>query len=148
MSPLTGPPFFLPEGLRVWLVPPPRTVRETTILGVRQGPKGPLVTLEGVGDIDVARSIVGTEILARAEDVPDELAEDPFDVVGFTVIDRERGLLGTVADVIVTGANDVLVIDGPFGEVLVPVIDQVILGIDETERIIDVGLLPGLLDGE
>lgn len=146
VSPLTGPPFFLPEGLDVWLVPPPAQIRRTRILGVRQGPKGPLVTLEGVTEIGLARAIVGSEILARAEDVPDEIAEEPFEVVGMRVSDAERGDLGTVDEVIETGANDVWVVHGPFGEVLIPVIDEVVLEFDEAGGTIAVRLLPGLID--
>ena len=33
-------------------------------------------------------------------------------------------------EVIVTGANDVWVVEGPFGEILLPVIDEVVTGIE------------------
>jgi ribosomal 30S subunit maturation factor RimM len=38
-----------------------------------------------------------------------------------------------------------VLLDGAFGEVLIPVIDDVVLEIDEQERTIRVALLPGLL---
>jgi 16S rRNA processing protein RimM len=51
-----------------------------------------------------------------------------------------------VAEVIVTGANDVWVVrGGRWGEVLVPIIDEVVHDIDESSGTASVRLLPGLL---
>ena len=54
--------------------------------------------------------------------------------------------LGQLLDVMETKANNVFVVSGQFGEVLLPDIDEVILKIDFEERRIIVHLLPGLLD--
>lgn len=134
------------EGLHVWLVPPPESLRETTVASVRQGPKGPLLTLEGVSDLATAREICGVSVLARAEEITALIGELEPDVIGMHVADIERGPLGTVEDVIVTGANDVWVIHGPLGEILLPVIDDVVLEYDEDTDTMSVRLLPGLLD--
>jgi 16S rRNA processing protein RimM len=131
-------------GIPVWLVPPPHALRTTRIVGTRPGPKGPLFALENVTDIGTADSLRGCTLLAQASDVPE--LEEEFDPVGLTLTDATRGLVGTVVDVIVTGANDVWVIEGPFGEVLVPVIDDVIDEIDEVAGTVRVTLLPGLID--
>jgi len=144
-------PFDLPEGLDVWFVPPPTTVRTGRIEGVRPGPKGPLVKVTGVDTIDAAYAICGTEMLAKRDDIPDEWFEDvdvPFDAHGMTVRDERRGHLGEVTETIITGANDVWVVHGPLGEVLLPVIDDVVLDIDEEAGEILVRLLPGLLPDE
>ena len=114
-------PFDLPEGLDVWFVPPPTTVRAGRIEGVRPGPKGPLVKISGVDTIDAAHALCGTQMLAQRADIPDEWfegAEEEFDADGMTVRDEEHGLLGEVVETIVTGANDVWVVEGPFGQVL------------------------------
>jgi 16S rRNA processing protein RimM len=135
------------EGLAVWFVPPPATVRSARVTTVRPGPKGPLVAFEGVTDIDAASALRGATILCRAEDVPEY--EEEFDPVGMTVTDVSRGPLGEVVDVIVTGANDVWVVEGgPFGQVLVPAIDGVVGEIDEGDATITVQLLPGLIEDE
>jgi 16S rRNA processing protein RimM len=146
-----GLPFVLPAGLRVRFVPPVTGVGETAVESVRPGPKGPLVKLAGIDDIDAASRIAGTTIVCRAEDAPPAAieAEEAFDATGIVVFDEERGELGIVEDVIETGANDVWVVrGGECGEVLIPVIDDVVLGIDEQERRAEVRLLPGLIDGE
>jgi 16S rRNA processing protein RimM len=132
-------------GLEVWFVPPPALVRTGRITGVRPGPKGPLFAIDTVADLGTAETLRGCTVLARAADLPEAVEE--FDPVGMEVFDHERGLLGEITDVIVTGANDVWVVEGPFGEVLLPVIDQVLVDIDEEAGVVNVTLLPGLIEG-
>jgi 16S rRNA processing protein RimM len=144
-----GLPFVLPAGLRVRFVPPVAGVGEIAVESVRPGPKGPLVKLAGIDDIDAASRIAGTTMVCRAEDAPETAldAEDAFDATGLSVFDEKRGELGIVEDVIVTGANDVWVVHGErFGEVLVPVIADVVLGVDEETRCARIRLLPGLIE--
>lgn len=148
MKPLVDLPSHSLEGLTVYVVPPVATLRETTVLGVRPGPKGPLFELDGVADIATARSVCGTTLIARREDLPVGFEDIEPDAIGLEVIDEKRGTIGIVGDVIVTGANDVWVVEGVFGQVLIPVIDDVIISIDEDERIARISLLPGLIDGD
>lgn len=147
VSMLTSLPFGIPVGLSVWLVPPPATIREAVVESVRPGPKGPLVKLSGVDTIDAAAQLAGSSIIASSDDVSPVHVEEVFDPIGCAVVDGQRGLLGSITDVIVTGANDVYVVDGErYGQVLIPAIEQVVLGIDERERLITVELLPGLIE--
>ncbi len=138
-------------GVRVWFVPPPREIRTSVITGVRPGPKGPLVKLEGVDGPDAAALLRGTTVMALESDVPLEVLprdEEP-DPVGLRVADVRRGDLGVVTDVIVTGANDVWVVEeGPFGQVLIPDIPDVIDRIDWDDMTANVRLLPGLIEDE
>jgi 16S rRNA processing protein RimM len=131
-------------GIEVWLVPPPRALRTTRITGVRPGPKGPLFALDAVSDIGAAEELRGCVLLARSADVPEMVEE--FDPVGLVLTDAARGIIGTVVDVIVTGANDVWVVEGPYGEVLIPVISDVVREIDEDAMTAQVTLLPGLIE--
>jgi len=133
-------------GLEVWFVPPPAGIRTSRIESIRRGPKGPLFTFEGIADISMAEQLRERTVLARSVDLP-EVAEE-FDAVGYRLVDESRGDIGEVVDVIVTGANDVWVVDGPYGEVLVPDIDDVVGEIDDENGTISVKLLPGLLDAE
>lgn len=136
-------------GMSVWFVPP-ASVRTSQVRNVRPGPKGPLVKFDGIDSAEDARPIVGCEILVRTDGLPEdlELEAGPEEAIGTKVVDSERGLLGEVVDVIVTGANDVWVVNGPFGEVLIPVIDDVVISFDEHTSTANVRLLPGLIDWE
>jgi 16S rRNA processing protein RimM len=147
--PADGLPFVFDEGLRVWFVPPPAGVRDAVVEHVRRGPKGPLVKFSGIEDIDAAHLLNGASIIAEAADLPPGWDEGPEDPVGLVVTDTARGVLGEVVEVIVTGANDVWVIEGgPYGQVLLPVIEQVLLSVDWDAGTADVELLPGLIEDE
>jgi 16S rRNA processing protein RimM len=137
-------------GIEVWIVPPPASARCGRIESVRPGPKGPLVKLSGFDDLDASRAICGCDLLMREADLPQGW-EEPLteeDLVGRLVEDEDRGALGTIVEVIHTGANDVWVVEGPLGEILIPVIDDVVMGLDEEGGPIFVRLLDGLLPGE
>lgn len=69
------------------------------------------------------------------------------DLIGLKVITDEGTELGTLKDVLETGANNVYVVDDGRGkEILIPVIDQCILGHDLDAGTVTVHLLDGLLD--
>jgi len=113
---------------------------------VRQGPKGSLFELAGVHTRSLARELCGRMLIARTDDLPSVATETGSDVIGMSVVEVDRGVLGRIEDLIVTGANDVWVVRGERGEVLVPVIEDVVLGYDEETHTVTVRLLPGLLD--
>lgn len=137
----------LPSGLTWWFVPPPERVRSSTLTALRPGPAGPIVTLEGVHDRDTAAELVGCLVLVREEALPEGwFPEQERALVGYEVVDDVRGPLGQIEDVIITGANDVWVVEGPFGQVLVPVIDDVVRSVDHDGREARVRLLPGLIE--
>ena len=130
-------------GTRVWFVPPPSLVRTATIAGVRPGPKGPLVRFDEVTDPNDAAALRGTTMVARPGDLPEDY-EEPVDddPVGLEVVDATRGPIGEVTDVIHTGANDVWVVHGPGGEVLVPAVREVVLKVEPAKGRVAVKLPP------
>jgi len=99
-------------------------------------------------DADLLRGLLVMIDLANA--VP--LEDDEFylyQIIGATVITDEGQTLGTVKDVIETGANDVYVLKSPdYGELLIPVHDETLLDVDVDARQITVRLPEGLLPGE
>ncbi|MDZ4063841.1 MAG: hypothetical protein U1E22_04150, partial [Coriobacteriia bacterium] len=116
---------------------------------VRSGPKGPLVKLLGIDSIDDAEMLRGRSVTLLESELPGEWLEVAFDPCGMSIIDDERGHLGAVVETIVTGANDVWVVRNESGrEVLLPVIDDVVIDIDEKGDLIRVRLLPGLMPDE
>lgn len=69
------------------------------------------------------------------------------DLIGLSVLDEEGKTLGTVKDVMETGANDVYIIDMTDGrELLLPAIKQCILQVDVENGFMKVHVLDGLLD--
>lgn len=136
-------------GLSVWLTPPSGVVRATRITAIRQGPKGPLVTLDGVKSIETASQIVGKQLVVEASELPEDVdPEDELELDGYRVHDERRGLIGEISETLITGANDVWVVHGAYGEVLIPVIEDVVVEIDDDKQLILVKLLDGLMPDE
>lgn len=79
-----------------------------------------------------------------------QLRKDEYfiaDLQGLTVVDEADEVLGTLRDVMETGANDVYIIDLTDGrEVLIPAIKECILNVDMESGRMRVHMLEGLLD--
>jgi 16S rRNA processing protein RimM len=69
-------------------------------------------------------------------------------IIGLNVVTTEGEPLGQVVQVLATGANDVYVVQGLRGEVLLPARVEVVRAIDLDAGTMTVALLPGLLPGE
>ncbi len=140
--------FVFESGADVWIVPPPASgAVARRIEGLRQGPKHALVRITGVSTSAEAHEAVGRWLVTGGAEVAAAAETDEF--LGLLVRDRARGDIGVVTDVIVTGANDVLVVDGDrYGQVLIPVIDDVIMDVDLAKKTVEVVLLDGLIDEE
>lgn len=68
-------------------------------------------------------------------------------ILGLRVIDETGAGLGTIVEIIETGANDVYVVRQEGGsDVLLPAIDSVILDVNLNSGEMHVHLLPGLID--
>ncbi len=79
-----------------------------------------------------------------------ELEEDEYfiaDLIDLKVVSDEGEELGTLSDVLQTGANDVYVISKEgTSDLLVPAIKDCILDVDFEEEVMTIHLLPGLRD--
>jgi len=107
-----------------------------------------LLGIEGVTDRTAAEGLVRARVLVPAAALP-PLAEDEFyyhEIEGFRVETVDGRALGEVAETFATGLNDVWVVRGTGREYLIPVIADVVRGIDCDARRILIDPLPGLLD--
>ncbi|MBI5949221.1 MAG: 16S rRNA processing protein RimM [Chloroflexi bacterium] len=107
-----------------------------------------ILQLNGLTDRDAVEGFRGFLLEAADGDV---LRADPesyfvHELIGLDVVTAEGRDLGKVTDVMQTGANDVYVVTGPGGEVLVPAIESVVREIDLLRRRLTITPLPGLLD--
>ena len=87
-------------------------------------------------------------LITREQAVPLEENENFIcDLIGLKVVTDDGTLLGSLTDVLQTGANDVYIVSTQEGkEILIPAIKQCILKVDLEENIMTVHLLEGLLD--
>lgn len=127
--PVRGLPPLVRAGLEVACVPPQLGERRwRRIASVTDGGRaGQLVSLEGASSIADAEKLVGRTLLARVSDLPHDLAlHDVERLMGREVCDERLGELGSIVEVMCGPANDVWVIEGPLGELLLPVYDAVV----------------------
>ena len=107
-----------------------------------------LVAFEGVSDLAAASTLIGRHALARVSDLAEDfLLVDAYAIIGREVVDESLGSLGTVEEVMRGPANDVWVVRGSRGEVLVPVVDHMVLDASG-EGAIRVDLPHGILMGD
>ncbi|MCL4251559.1 MAG: 16S rRNA processing protein RimM [Anaerolineae bacterium] len=107
-----------------------------------------LLTLGGIDGRDQAEPLRQLYVLVDMDHaVPLEEGEFYlYELIGVEVSTVEGERLGTLVDVIETGANDVYVIKSDtYGEVLIPAIDRVIVETDIDARKMTVQLPEGLL---
>jgi 16S rRNA processing protein RimM len=99
---------------------------------------------------DEAEALRGAVLLAAREDLPEPDEGEWFvaDLIGLAVETESGDALGEIAEVLTLPANDVLVVRGPRGEVLLPLIDDVVKDVDLVASRMRVHLLPGLIEEE
>lgn len=105
-----------------------------------------ILKLEGVDDSDAARGLIGQWLTAPPDSAP-QLPEGEYfhyQLLGLRVITEDQEELGTVAEIIQTGSNDVYVVSGEGSEVLVPAIGQVVRRVDLEQGVMVVRLMEGL----
>ena len=131
------------------LVGPPdeSAYRPYRLLAARLHKSFALLQLADVTDRTTAEEMRGLVVaIPASEAMP--LGEDEYYVhqlQGLAVVTEEGEMLGTLEEVIFTGANDVYVVQAEDGaEVLLPAIEDVVLNIDLDAERMTVRLLEGL----
>lgn len=138
-------PERLKPGVRVFVGDEHQPVH---IQSVRKHGNGLLLAF----DEYLQREAVGSQrnqvVMVHADDCPPLEDEEIYihQLMGMTVLEEgSNRLLGTLVEVLETGANDVYIVKDQLGvELLLPAIDPVIVGIDLIKRQMRVHLLPGL----
>lgn len=136
--------------LKTVLVSAKEAVKSFTVKRVRKHKEVYILELEGVSVRNDAEALIGAEVGVPKDELP-ELDEDEYyymDLVGMDVMTDEGKYLGSISNVIATGSNDVFEVDGPFGTVLIPALDNIIIEVDAVGRKVTVRLMEGLLPGE
>jgi 16S rRNA processing protein RimM len=145
VTPLTSNPDRLNAG-SVLLV---RGERRAVIEQI--SPKGyPMLLIEGYEDRTAAETLRGEVLEIPATELP-VLPDGEYyvdDLVGLAVITSAGDSIGTLREVLSTGANDVYVIARrDRRDALIPAIPDVVLKVDLEQQIMTIDPLPGLLDG-
>jgi 16S rRNA processing protein RimM len=145
VEPLTDFPDRFEPGSELWLARRKRKVQHSRW----QGPHV-ILKLSGIATPEAVALLRGF-LLELPESLRTELPPGEFyrsDIEGMTVVTAAGEELGQVFELMPTGANDVLVVRGAKGEILVPMIEDVILDVDLARRRITIEPLEGLVPQE
>jgi len=146
---LTDYPERLEQHAYFYLASPnsPEAVRRYPVDKLRRHKEVLLLKLGGCDDRNGADKLRGMLVQIPIEEaVPLEEGEYyHFQLIGMQVETESGELLGRIVEVLETGANDVYVVRGPWGEVLLPAVEDVVLELDLEAKRMVVHLLPGML---
>lgn len=128
--PVHSLPSLIAEGMTVVPVPPAlKGSRKFSVISVESDDReGSLVTFEGVATISDAEELVGKTLLVEEECLPENFSlVNASLLIGREVIDVEHGSLGEITEVLVGPTQNVWVIGGSFGQVMMPAVDEFII---------------------
>lgn len=106
-----------------------------------------LLRLKGYESIELAEPLVGSKVKIPESALP-ELDDDEYyweELSGLQVIDRHYGDLGRLVKIFTTAAHDTYVVEGAYGEVLIPAVKEFVLAIDLEQGVVEVDLPAGLV---
>jgi len=113
------------------------------------------LTFDGIDSIDKASILRDAELSVPAESLP----ENPpgvyyhYEIIGISVVTVDGQELGALTEILETGSNDVFIIrpkntaqdEKKSPEILVPVLDGVIVKVDQEARVMTIDLPDGIL---
>jgi 16S rRNA processing protein RimM len=124
--------------------------KPVVLLSARAHNRGLLVRLSGVDTPEAAGTLRNQSLYVRAADRP-RLSTGEFyhhQLIGLNVVNEADESIGTLSEILQTGANDVYVVRRANGsEVLLPVIAAVVIAVEPDRGRIRVRAIPGLLEG-
>ncbi|MCL2254234.1 MAG: ribosome maturation factor RimM [Lachnospiraceae bacterium] len=120
-----------------------------TIEGIKFSGKFVVLKFGGLNCIEDALLLKGKELWIERKDAV-KLRKDEYfvaDLIDIKVINEDGQVLGTVKEVIHTGANDVYaVVTEAKKEILLPAIKECILDVDIENRVMKVHIMDGLCE--
>lgn len=105
-----------------------------------------IVNLEDTTTVEAAKKLVGKQVYVKEEVLVGKADNSPLLWIGFNMVDREKGGLGVIEDVMQTGHQWLAKVMVEEKEVLVPLVDDVIVDVNVRNRFVRVDLPEGLID--
>ncbi|MGA3600919.1 ribosome maturation factor RimM [Lysinibacillus agricola] len=120
-----------------------------TIESMRRHKNFILLTFEGMHNINLVEPFKEGMLKVTKDQMSDDLlVENEYffhDIIGCSVVSEEGETIGTVIDILQTGANDVWVVKGAKKEHYIPYIEDIVKGIKVDEKKIVIHVMEGLL---
>lgn len=109
-------------------------------------PEEYVITIEDIDKVESAKKLVTRHVYVDESLLSGFAKQSPLLWIGFNLIDKEKGKIGEIEDVVQTGSQWLAKLTYKTKEVLVPLIEQTIDAVDIKAKTIEVALPEGLLE--
>ena len=125
-------------------------LRVYEILEAIPQPPRVILCLKGIEKIEEVQPLIGKEIFVKKGVLPGLPPGEYYwmEILGMEVETGKGKKLGKVKEIFRTGANDVYVVEGERGEILLPAIEEVVQNVDLERRVMIVTWMEGLWERE
>jgi len=105
-----------------------------------------IITLDDVGSPEDAQVLVNKTVYAKEEALETAKVDSPLLYIGFSLVDKQKGGLGNIEDVMLVGRQWIarMTIEGK--EVLIPLAEDMIQEVNVRNKFIRITLPDGLLE--
>jgi 16S rRNA processing protein RimM len=107
-----------------------------------------LVKLATIDSVEAAEKLRGQDLTIPGTELYPLPAGQyyAFQLIGLKVVTTEGQTLGRITDIMSTASNDVYIVEGKQGEILIPAIEDVVKSIDLKKGKVVIEAIEGLLD--
>lgn len=106
-----------------------------------------IIFLEDIDTKEKAHPLQGKDIYAKDDDLTEILDEEPYnDVVGYTIVDKNSGTLGEIAQIIELPHQFLAQVFIDKKEILIPLNEDFIVNIDDDKKTVEMQLPDGFLE--
>ncbi len=105
-----------------------------------------IVGLEDVTKVEEAKKLIGKQVYVKEEILAAQATDSPLMWIGFNIVDKQKGSLGAIEDVMQAGPQWLARITYEGKEVLIPLIEQMIIDLNVKNKFIRMDLPDGLLE--
>jgi len=147
VSPLPTGHLALPGARKVYLKDSEGLLVQYEAVRSSQHKQNVLLRLSGLDTLAAVERLKGASVWMAKVDLP-ELADEQYywsDLDGLEVVDQKQGVLGHVVGMFATPAHEILEVEGPVGEILIPAIEPFLVQVDRDKGQLHVNLPEGLV---
>ncbi|MGN1233160.1 MAG: ribosome maturation factor RimM [Candidatus Cryptobacteroides sp.] len=106
-----------------------------------------LMTLTGVGNLEDAEELAGKDVYVDASEYEDIESEEDFSaLVGWTLLGADGSRAGVISGYEDIPGNPCIYVDTESGQYMIPLHEDLILSVDDSNREISMVIPEGLLD--
>lgn len=117
------------------------------VTGIKADREGEcVIKLEDIETIETAKKLIGKNVYAENILLEKQDIDSPLLWIGFTIIDKQKGEVGTITDVMQTAHQWLASVSYHEREILIPLIQPMIIDLNVRNKYIRMDLPEGLLE--